>query len=101
MQLALLLCCTSHNQSIDESLQVFWVAGHKADVISIEQVREPQMSDLDPSSWSSGLQMVMQTINEDAEQGGTERAALPEANGWALALPTLTTNPHGKQRAMI
>jgi len=32
--------------------------------------------DLNPSSWGRGLQMVMQPINEDAKQGGTEWAAL-------------------------
>ena len=40
------------------------------------------MPDLHPSSWGSGLQMVVQSINEYAEVGGTEWAALSEADGW-------------------
>ena len=59
------------------------------------------MPDLHSSSWNSGLQMVVQTINEDAEESGTERAALSEANGWALAWATLTSNSHRQQRAII
>jgi len=53
--------------------------------------------DLKPSSWSRGLQMVMQPINEDAKQGGTEWAALFEPNGRTLAVATLTNDPHGQQ----
>ena len=45
--------------------------------------------------------MLVEPINDDAKQDGTERAALSEANGWALAVLILTTNPHGKQRAII
>ena len=37
--------------------------------------------------------MVMQPIDEDAKQGGTEWAALPEPNGWTLAVATLTIDP--------
>ena len=57
--------------------------------------------DLHPSSWGSGLQMVVQTSNEDAKEGGTEWAALFEADGWTLAWATLTTNPHRQQKASI
>ena len=52
-----------------------------------------QVQDLNPSSWIRGLQMVMQPINEDAKQGGTEWAALSEPNGWTLAVATLTIDP--------
>ncbi|DBA79818.1 TPA: hypothetical protein ACH3X1_008478 [Trebouxia sp. C0004] len=45
--------------------------------------------------------MVMQPINEDAKQGGTEWAALPEPNGWTLAVATMTIDPHRQQRAII
>ena len=45
--------------------------------------------------------MVMQPINENAKQGGTEWAALSEPNGWTLAVATLTIDSHGQQRAMI
>ncbi len=40
-------------------------------------------------------------MKEDANQGGTEQAALPEASRWALALPSLPINPHGQQRAVV
>ena len=80
---------------------MFWAAGHEADVISIAQNCELEMPDLHSSSWNSGLQMVVQTINEDAEQSGTEWAALSEADGWALAWATLTSNSHRQQRAII
>ena len=70
-------------------------------VISIHMVCELQAPDLNPNNWSCGLQMVMQPINEDAKQGGTEWAALSEPNGWTLAVATLTIDPHGQQRAMI
>ena len=43
--------------------------------------------------------MMVQTINEDAEESGTEWAALSEADGWALAWATL--NSHRQQRAII
>ena len=59
------------------------------------------MPDLHPSSWDSGLQMGVQTINEYAEEGGTEWATLSEADGWALAWATLTTDPQRQQRAII
>ena len=59
------------------------------------------MPDLHPSSWGSGLRMVVQTINEYAEEGGTEWAALSEADGWALAWATPTTDPRRQQRAII
>ena len=36
--------------------------------------------------------MLMQTVNEDAEEGGTQLAARSEADGWTLAGATLTTN---------
>ena len=52
------------------------------------------MSYLHSSSWNSGLQMLVQTVNEGAEEGVPERAALSEADGWTLAGATLTTNPH-------
>ncbi len=73
-------------------------ASQETDVISIHKVCEPQVSDLNPISWSRGLQMVMQPINEDAKQGGTEWAALSEPNGRTLAV---AIDPHGQQRAMI
>ena len=59
------------------------------------------MPDLHPSSWGSGLQMVVQSINEYAKEGGLEWAALSEADGWALAWATLTADPHRQQRAII
>lgn len=40
-------------------------------------------------------------MKEDANQGGTEQAALPEASRWASALPTLPIDPHGQQRAVV
>ncbi len=88
------------NQGINESLQVLRAARQATNVISIHKVCELQVPDLNPNSWSCGLQMVMQPINEDAKQGGTEWAALSEPNGWTLAVATLTIDPHGQQRAM-
>ena len=80
---------------------MFWAAGHEADVVSIEQVCQPEMPDLHFKSWGNGLHMAVQTINEDAKEGGTERAALSEANGWALAGGTPTIHPHRQQKAII
>ena len=71
-------------------------ASQETYVISIHEVCEPQVLDLNPSSWIRGLQMVMQPINESAKQGGTEWAALSEPNGWTLAVATLTIDPHGQ-----
>ena len=59
------------------------------------------MPDLHSSSWKIGLQMMVQTINEDAEESYTEWAALSEADAWALAWATLTSNSHRLQRAII
>ena len=79
---------------------MFWAAGHEADVISIDQVCQPGVPDLHSSSWGSGLQIMIQTSNEDAEEGGTEWAARSEADG-SLAWATLTTNSHRQQRAIM
>ena len=80
-------------------------ANQVTNVINIHKARDPQVSDADlhPSSWSHGLQMVMvmQPINEDAKQGGTEWAALSEPNAWTLAVATLTIDPHEQQRVVI
>ena len=43
----------------------------------------------------------MQAINEDAKECGTERAALPEANGRAVIRTARATDPHGQQAAVI
>ena len=59
------------------------------------------MLDLDSSSLAVVCRWCCKASMKDAEQGGTETAALSEANGWALAVPTLTTNLYGKQRAII
>ncbi|DBA87874.1 TPA: hypothetical protein ACH3X1_004866 [Trebouxia sp. C0004] len=68
----------------EEELEVLRAASQETDVISTHKVCEPQVPNLYPSSWGRGLQMVMQPITEDAKQGGTEWAALPEHNGWTL-----------------
>ena len=73
---------------------MFWAAGHEAGVTSIYQVCHPEMPLLHSSSWNSGLHMLLQTVKEDAEDGGTELAGLSEADGWTLAGATLTANPH-------
>jgi len=57
---------------------VLRAASQETDVISIYKVCEPQVPNLHPSSWSRGLQMVMQPMDEDAKQGGTDWAALSE-----------------------
>ena len=56
--------------------------------MSSAYTRSVSLSCLNPSSWSRGLQMVMQPTNEDAKQSGTEGAALSEPNGWTLAVPS-------------
>ena len=40
-------------------------------------------------------------MKEDANQGGTERAALPEARRWAVASPSLPIDLHGQQRPIM
>ena len=51
------------------ALQMFWIAGHGVHVMSIciDQLLEPTCA-LQCMSWSSGLQVVLHAINEDAKQ---------------------------------
>ncbi|DBA75838.1 TPA: hypothetical protein ACH3X1_010241 [Trebouxia sp. C0004] len=95
-----LLCCHSAIENAFAAPQpksppplpskVLRATSKETNVISIQKVCEPQVPNLYPNSWGRGVQMVMQPINEDAKQGGTEWAALPEPNGWTLAVATLT-----------
>ena len=60
---------TIGSQGINQGLKLFWRGSQETDVISIDQLPEPHLQDLDSSRGNSSLQVVVQAINEEAKQG--------------------------------
>ncbi|DBB01266.1 TPA: Mcm2-7 hexameric complex component [Trebouxia sp. C0006] len=74
---------------------------HQTYIISIDQFPQPQALNMYPSSRSHSLQVVMQAINEQAKQGSTERATLPQPHRRGSALPSVARDPHEQQAVVI